>query len=202
MHYELQIAPAIDARTDERHEAQLPAVHYSDPAFREHPSHTWYFEHGSAVYRYLRFQLPGADEAEDLAAETFLRVVRASAQFRPERASARTWIFRIARNVLRDYYRAQRVRRHVGIGALRDLAVDAPSVEERLLWEERVASLLLGLETLSADDRELLSLRYGSDMSAAEIGQVVGAREAAVRTRVWRALARLRKVVSSPGGEG
>jgi RNA polymerase sigma factor (sigma-70 family) len=172
------------------------------PAPFEHPSRRWYADHGPAVYRYLRFQLPTADDTEDLTAETFLRVVRASERFSPELASARTWIFRIARNVLRDYYRAKRLRRHVGLGALRDLAIDAPSVEERLLWEEQVASLLLGLDTLSVDDRELLSLRYGSDLSAAEIGDLIGAREAAVRTRVWRALARLRKVVASPGGEG
>jgi RNA polymerase sigma-70 factor (ECF subfamily) len=152
----------------------------------------WYSEYAGEVYNYLRFHLPSADAAEDITAETFLKVFRAARSFDPARASARVWIFSVARNALHDFARRTRVRRHVSLGALRDLACDAPSPEERLIWEEEVAAVLEAVASLEPGDREIVSLRYGSNFSTAVIAEVLGIREAAVRTRLWRALKRLR----------
>jgi RNA polymerase sigma-70 factor (ECF subfamily) len=153
----------------------------------------WYAAHGAAVYNYLRFQLVAPDEAEDLTAETFLRAVRAAHRFDPARASAQTWLLTIARNVLIDHVRSVRVRRHVGLDELRDLAVDAPSPEERMLRREELASVLDAMAGLGADDRELLGLRFGGDLDIPEIATLLGARAGTVRTRLWRALERLRE---------
>lgn len=157
----------------------------------------WYGAYGTGVYRFLRFHTDSADTAEDLAAETFMRVFEAMDRFDPARAEARVWIFGIARNVLRDHFRRAKVRNHVSIGATRDLAADAPSPEERLLREEQQAKLLDGVRQLGERDRELIGLRYGSELSMAEIGDVLGVRESAVRTRLWRALERLRSVLGA-----
>jgi RNA polymerase sigma-70 factor (ECF subfamily) len=78
---------------------------------------------------------------------------------------------------------------------MRDLASDTPSPEERLLWEEQVARLLDAVAELGPRDREIIGLRYGSGMETTEIADVLGIREPAVRTRLWRALARLREVM-------
>ncbi len=152
----------------------------------------WYEEFGQAVYSYLRFHLPNADIAEDVTADTFLKVFHAADRFDPARGTARTWIFRIAQNTLRDHRRRARVRRHVPLTSMRDLAADAPSPEERLLWEEQVAQLLAAVTELSAADREIISLRYGSGLDTAALAEVLGLRESAARTRLWRAVGRLR----------
>jgi len=152
----------------------------------------WYDAYGRIVYRFLRFHVDSADTADDLTGETFLRVVQAGERYDPTRAEARTWLFSIARNVLRDHFRRVRVRRHVGIDAVRDLAVDAPSPEERLLRQEEIGRVLAGVQALGRADQDLLSLRYASELSLAEIAVTLGLREAAVRTRLWRAVARLR----------
>jgi RNA polymerase sigma-70 factor (ECF subfamily) len=153
----------------------------------------WYETYGRAVYSYVRFHLPSADAAEDVTSDTFLKVFRAADQFDAARGQPRTWIFRIAQNTLRDHLRRSRVRRHVPIGSMRDLATDAPSPEERLLWEEQVARLLGAVAGLREADREIISLRYGSGMDTAAVADVLGLRESAVRTRLWRALSRLRR---------
>jgi RNA polymerase sigma-70 factor, ECF subfamily len=155
----------------------------------------WYATYGRAVYSYVRFHLPSADAAEDVTSDTFLKVFRAADQYDPARAQPQTWIFRIAQNTLRDYLRKDRVRRHVPLGSMRDLVSDAPSPEERLLWEERVARLLDAVSALNEGDREIIGLRYGSGMDTAAVAQVLGIRESAVRTRLWRALTRLRRVL-------
>jgi RNA polymerase sigma factor (sigma-70 family) len=79
---------------------------------------------------------------------------------------------------------------------MRDLEYQAPSPEERLLWEEEVAGLLAAMAELSSSDRELIGLCYGSEISVAEAGEILGLTAAATRTRLWRALGRLRKVLA------
>jgi len=156
----------------------------------------WYEAHGRAIYSYLRFHLASAAQAEDLTADVFLRALRAAGRFDPARGSARAWLFHIARNALRDHLRHQRRQPQVWLGALDDLHSEAPSPEERLLWKEEVARLLAALSTLAAPDQEIIGLRYGSGLDSAEVAEILGVREAAVRTRLWRALGRLRRVLA------
>lgn len=161
------------------------------PAARE--AGQWYELHGRAIYNYFRFLGATPDSADDLTAETFLRAVRAESRFDPSRAAPRTWLCRIAQNVWRDDLRRARVRRHVPIAAHRDLVTDAPSPEERLLWEEQVTALLSAVAELPAADQELIGLRYGSDLESGAIGEMLGLGEGAVRMRLHRALKRLRQ---------
>ena len=65
----------------------------------------WYRQHGRAVYNYFRFLGAVPDEADDLTAETFLRAIRAQAVYDSTRASARTWLCRIAHNAWCDTVR-------------------------------------------------------------------------------------------------
>ena len=174
---------------------RAPAEPAAIPAAADERARAWYEAHGQAVYSYVRFHLPSAEAAEDVTADTFLKVFRAADQYDAARGEARTWIFRIARNTLRDHLRRGRVRRHVPITAMWDLASDAPSPEERLLWEEQVSRLLAGVAGLGPSDRELISLRYGSGLDTASVAELLGIREPAARTRLWRALARLRRLL-------
>lgn len=156
----------------------------------------WYEAYGSQLYSYLRFHLTSPDLAEDLTAEVFLRAVQCFPRFDPSRGTPRAWLFRIAQNALRDHQRQTRRRRMVPIAGMRDLACQAPSPEERLLWEEEVARLLAGMAELTAKDREIIGLCYGSELSMAEAGEILGLSPATTRTRLWRALGRLRKVMA------
>lgn len=151
----------------------------------------WYEEYGTSLYSFIRFHVDSADVAEDLTAEAFLKAFRAADRFDPSKGNVRVWLFRIAQNALRDHLRKARLRRHVPLDAMRDLVSDAPSAEERLLWEEQVAGLLDGVAALKQPDREVLGLRYGSNLDHRAIGEILGIRESAVRTRLWRALGHL-----------
>jgi RNA polymerase sigma-70 factor (ECF subfamily) len=155
----------------------------------------WFETYGTAVYNYFRFHVPLPDVAEDLTAETFFKVVRAAGTFDPARGTAKAWILTVARNVLTDWRRRGRLRQYVSIGTMHDLAYDAPSPEERLMKEEEVGRILDAVATLPAADRELIGLRYGSGLDTAETAQILGISEGSVRTRLWRVLERLRKVV-------
>lgn len=156
----------------------------------------WYEAYGGAVYNYFRFHVPLPDVAEDLTAETFLKVIRAVERFDPARGSAKAWILTVARNVLGDWRRRARLRQYVALGTMHDLVYEAPSPEERLLREEEVGRLLDAVAGLAEADRELIGLRYGSGLDTAEVAQLLGISEGSVRTRVWRVLGRLRGVLA------
>jgi RNA polymerase sigma-70 factor, ECF subfamily len=158
--------------------------------------HEWYERYGSALYNFFRFHVPHADVAEELTAETFYKVVRAAGRFHEGKGTEKGWIFTIARNVLGDWRRRGRLRQYVAIGTMHDLVHEAPSPEERLLKEEEVGRLLDAVARLKTDERELIGLRYGSGLEIAEVAEVLGISDGNVRTRLWRALGRLRKVVA------
>jgi RNA polymerase sigma-70 factor (ECF subfamily) len=175
----------------------LPAPSGSPPAeAAETLCREWYQAYGTPVYNYFRFHVPLPDVAEDLTAETFLKVIRAADRFDPERGTPKAWILSVARNVLGDWRRRARLRQYVPLGTMHDLVHEAPSPEERLLREEEVGRLLDAVAALGDADRELIGLRYGSGLDTAEVAQVLGIREGNVRTRLWRALAKLRGVLS------
>jgi RNA polymerase sigma-70 factor (ECF subfamily) len=158
-----------------------------------------YSAHGRGIYNFVRLHVPSADLAEDLTADTFLRAVRGFRQFDPARGSLQGWIFAIARNVIRDHRKEAHTRRVVRMDNLRDLVSAAPSPEERLVYEEESARLLEALAGLDDADREIIGLRYTSELSPDEIGRLLGVSGAAVRTRLWRALRRLRRAAEEAG---
>ena len=155
----------------------------------------WFEAYGTAVYNYFRFHVPLPDVAEDLTAETSLKVVRAEQRFDTSQGSPKAWILTVARNVLGDWRRRARLRQYVALGSMHDLVYDAPSPEERLLKEEEVGRVLDSVALLGPADRELLSLRYGSGLEIAEMAEILGVGAGTVRTRLWRALDRLRKAL-------
>jgi RNA polymerase sigma factor (sigma-70 family) len=155
----------------------------------------WFAAHGTAVYSYFRFHVPSPDVAEDLTAETFFKVVRAASRFDPTKGTAKAWILTVARNVLGDWGRRAKLRQYVPLGSMHDLVYHAPSPEERLMKEEEVGRLLDAVATLAKADRELIGLRYGSDLETSELAQLLGISEGNVRTRLWRVLGKLRKTL-------
>ena len=150
-----------------------------------------YHEHVGAVYAFFAYSV-AQEVAEDLAAGTFERVVRSWSSFDAARASERTWILAIARNLLTDHFRRQHHR-------------DALSTDERPALLERLTASDAGLERLEQvelrrwleplpeRERQILALRFAADLSTAEIAEVFELTTANVQQILSRTLRRLRE---------
>ncbi|MEJ7892564.1 MAG: sigma-70 family RNA polymerase sigma factor [Solirubrobacteraceae bacterium] len=153
-----------------------------------------YRDNVEAVFAFFGFSVSRA-HAEDLTASTFERVVRSWKRYDPAKASERTWILAIARNLLTDHFRRQHHRQAVSLDDQplvgETLAVSADPTEG-LLDREEVRSWLAGL---SDRDRQILTLRYGADLSAREIGGLMDLEEANVHQILSRTLRKLRDTV-------
>ena len=162
-----------------------------------HDFGTWFREHQSAVFRYIRFRVATREAAEDVTSDVFMKALRSFDRYDASRASPRTWLLRIARNAVTDHLRALKRRGslHVSLDRIPDLVANVPSAEERVIKQERIQRLLNGSQMLGKADQDILSLRYGSGLQNAEIAEHLDISNNAVAVRLHRALKRLKDVV-------
>jgi RNA polymerase sigma-70 factor (ECF subfamily) len=163
----------------------------------------WYLEHKSAVFRYVRFRVATREAAEDVTSVVFKKALRSFERYDPERAAPRTWLLRIARNAVTDHLRALKRRGslHVSLDRTPDLVADVPSQDERVIKQERIQRLLNGSRRLRKADQDILSLRYGTGLSNAEIAEHLDISNNAVAVRLHRALKRLKASVEDMASE-
>jgi RNA polymerase sigma-70 factor (ECF subfamily) len=137
-----------------------------------------------------------ADEATDAAQEGFVRAWQALSRFRSG-AEPRPWLMRIVVNAARNRRRGSGRRAGLALRIAQDRPSDgaAPSPEAAILANERRAELLAAIATLREDDRLVLSLRWFAEFGEAEIAEVLGVPRGTVKSRLSRALDRLRQVV-------
>jgi RNA polymerase sigma-70 factor, ECF subfamily len=156
---------------------------------------TLYERHARSIYNYARRLLDDAGTAEEVLQETFLRVYRERAAFRPV-ATFRTWAFTIARNLCLDILRAPARASTLAAETLPEVRDAAPTPLERLERAEEAAAVRRALAELSPDDREIILLSRYHGLRYREIAALVGASEDAVKMRAHRALTRLRKILA------
>lgn len=126
--------------------------------------------------------------------EVFTRVWRARDRFDGARASLRTWLFAIARNVVKDAYRQQsRVPLPVETTHRGSEASVAEDPEQSLI-------LLEALSALSAEHRQAILAIHVSGVSYAELAAVTDVPEATLRSRTFYGLRALRQELASEGG--
>lgn len=143
------------------------------------------------VYAYVAYRIGDGADAEDVTSATFERAVRYRDQFDPRRGEPAAWLIGIARRCISDHFAA----RPVPVGdvpempAPGDLAADLAA---RIDLRSAVGGL-------AERDRELVALRYGADLTARQIGELLEMKTNAVEVALRRALLRLQ--VSLEGGE-
>ncbi len=139
-----------------------------------------------------------AADAEEAAQDAFVKAHRALWRFRAG-SPFKPWLLRIVANEARNRRRSAGRRAALALKAtLEPSGEAAPSPEAVLLAEERRVELAAALERLADRDREVLTCRFFLDLSERETAAALGVRPGTVKSRVSRALERLRAEV----GEG
>ncbi len=140
------------------------------------------------VYRYIFSRVGSTHEAEDITSQTFMAAYEALGRYR-ERGQFSAWLFRIAQSKMNDHFR--RGRREVGLEAAGRILEREDALGALIRAEEltRIRSLI---DHLTEAEQELIRLRYVAGLSFAEIAELSGRREDAVKKSVYRLLARLK----------
>src|SRR5262250_1381701 len=158
------------------------------------------------LVRYLLYLTGRREHAEELAQETWIRVLQRGSQYNG-RQRFDPWLFAIARNLAIDYVRKKlKVVQTVSLPNNRDamllLPSSGPSPFEAAARSEDAIRLAGQLQILSPLYREALLLRFQEELSLAEIAQVVGAPVTTVTSRIYRGLAALRSAFEEGDSHG
>jgi RNA polymerase sigma-70 factor, ECF subfamily len=133
------------------------------------------------VYAYCAYRLGDGAEAEDATSDTFERALRYRSSFDSRRGTPDAWLIGIARRAVDDLL----ARRLTTLEELPEQ--EAPDRDPTLRLD-----LAHAVAQLDDRDRELVALRYGADMTARQIAELLGLRTNAVEVALHRALNRLR----------
>jgi RNA polymerase sigma factor (sigma-70 family) len=149
-------------------------------------------EHLDDVHAYLVYLTGDRAAAEDLTADAFEKAWRLWKRYDPRRASAKTWLYHIARTTALDHFRAEaRRRRREHVYELRE----RPASVEGTFGEGLSPAIESALATLSAGEREVIALRVLLDLDAETAARLLGISATACSTRLHRALRKLEERV-------
>lgn len=165
----------------------------------------WAFERiysllSPAVHGYLRSQ--GIDDPAGATNDVFLRVFRGLAGFEGTPAGFRSWVFTIAHHLVVDRRRfASRRPKEVAAVRLPEPATtSAPDPQDVVVATDGLDRLLGVLDLLTADQRDVLLLRFVADLSLEEVAEAQGRTVGSVKALQHRALASVRRILEEIGG--
>jgi RNA polymerase sigma-70 factor (ECF subfamily) len=192
-------AKARSPLDDQVEEGSILAQARADPA-RFAPLYERYF---ARVYHYCLRRVHRPEDAEDLAGLVFIRALAGLREYRG--GSFAAWLFRIAHNAAANFLRDQRP--HASLeGLAAPLGTEMPDPDEPVLAlvlreeeRQRIAQLLAQLPD---DQRDLVALKMAGELTASEIGVVLGKSEGAVRVALHRVMQRLRAAYIQSDTEG
>lgn len=184
--------PGIDSdNVRDRHEEERALVARAkdgdDNAFQE-----LVVRYETDVFRVAYLILRDAAEAEDAAQEAFLRAHRSIRRFDEERPF-RPWVLKIASNQALSMLRRFRRRTEPLTGPV--AATPSYSIDDTLIDRERVSLLLAALNRMREQERVVVYLRYFMDFSERELAEYMECAQGTVKSRLHRALRRLREIV-------
>jgi len=160
----------------------------------EKPATELFRRHNRSLFNFVAWQCQGnTHEAEDITQKTWVKIMTRCADYRPE-AAFRTYLFQIARNSWLDQRRsaAEQKREDLDENHLEIPAEDL-SPEQELHLREHVSQVHRALMALPAPQREVVVLRFFSEMSLEEIAHTVGEGFETVKSRLRYAFTRLRR---------
>lgn len=134
------------------------------------------------------------DLANEIVQQTFFQLHAARHDFRTG-ARLRPWVFTIAMNLVREHYRKRTRRKETVLDEARTVASAPPRMPIEV--KERVRLLRGAMAQLPESQREVVELHWFQERPFAEVAEIVGSSEGAVRVRAHRAYRRLKELLAS-----
>jgi RNA polymerase sigma-70 factor, ECF subfamily len=151
-----------------------------------------YLIHFDRIYGYLHVSVGNRPDAEDLTTQTFVKMLESIGKFRWQSAPFSAWLFRIAHNLAMDHFRASK-RWQPEEEVPEPPPDESTSAEAGALESIGQKSMLELIEDLSAEQRQVLILKFVFNFSNAEAATILDKTEGAIKSLQHRALVSLQK---------
>jgi RNA polymerase sigma-70 factor (ECF subfamily) len=156
-----------------------------------------YQRHAEAVYHYVASRVATREDAEDVTSDAFHRAWSSLRTYRGT-GTFKAWLFGIVRRALAWHYRGHAPAVRLDPEITDRLADERPGPEEEAIADDRRRIARQLVATLTSEQQEVLLLRFAGELSYAEIGQVVGKPDEAVKKIAYRAIAEINRRRETP----
>jgi RNA polymerase sigma-70 factor (ECF subfamily) len=153
------------------------------------------------VYRYVASRVRRPVDAEDLTQTVFVKVLEALPRYESRGVPFGGWLFRLARNTVIDHVRTR--HDHADLETLVEQVGGETAPDEVVATRQDIDAVGAALEGLTAEQRDVIALRFFAGLSAREAAVAMGKQEGTIRGLQFRAIAALRRQLGlgTPGDD-
>ena len=152
-----------------------------------------YDEYYDKIARYIFVRIGDRAEAEDLAGEVFLKALQSLDSYKERGIPMRAWLFKIAHNLVVDYFRQAAKRKTVPIDTVQVVTEQGPQAIVEIKME--LARVTKALDQLTPAQRQVIELRFFGELTSEETGRILNKSSGAVREMQSAAIKQLRKLL-------
>ena len=152
----------------------------------------FYEEYLPKIFKYISYKITDKFLAEDLTSTVFEKALTKYETYSSKKAAISTWVFAIARNTLIDYYRAASHEKMTELDEAIEMPQGNSSPEQAVIDEEKWKILQKCMLKLPPNEREIVSMKFSSQMTNRQIAGVLGLSDSNVGVILYRAIRRLR----------
>ena len=151
------------------------------------------------IYNYVYYRVSNVHDAEDLTSRTFYRALSHLHTYEDRGIPLSAWLYRIAHNLVANWHRDRARRPVVALDQLVLKSRDSERAEDVVESQDSARLLREGMRKLDPARQELLVLKFSQGLSNAEIGEIMGRSEGAIKSLYHRTLLALRKELAKKG---
>ncbi|MDD2786326.1 MAG: RNA polymerase sigma factor [Patescibacteria group bacterium] len=157
-----------------------------------------YDRHAGQLYGYLLKRCGHKETAEDLVAQSFMKLLQSAPNLEWQGVPIGAWLYRVASNALADHWRSSAVRKQTSLDD-EDEGWDPPSLDDPA-WSAEMSlegdRLRAAIDKLSRRDQEVLTLKFYGEYATEEIASQLGISNNHAAVLIYRSLGRLRKILT------
>ncbi len=162
------------------------------------------------IYTYCAYRVESRADAEDLAAQVFLKGWQAIRQYQPEVGPILNWLYQIAHNLIVNHYKSRKYQSEVADASFEDYFLEnikdehdpEAEVVEDLMRRMHKVALRQAVQNLPEEQQQVIYFRFVEDWSHAQIAALLGKKEGTVRAIQFRAISTLGKILAKEGYVG
>lgn len=143
------------------------------------------------IYRFIYSRMRDASAAEDVTSEVFFKALRAIGRYKPSGHPFSSWLYQISINAITDHYRGQKPTSNIddALGA----ADPERAVDDRVVAEQEASEVWAAINRLPEQQKTAMTLKLGEDLKLAQIGEIMGKSEGAIKLLIHRGMITLRQ---------
>ncbi len=165
------------------------AQQHDEEAFAE-----LYEKYFDKIYRYISLKIGNRFEAEDMTQQVFINALNSISSFKWRGLPFSSWLFRIAHNLVVDYFR-KKTRQPVS--TLNESITASEDNPQKVIEQKmNIEQLELASKGLTPAQQEVIALRFAGELPIAQVARVMGRSEGAIKALQHSAIVALRKILN------